>query len=111
MWIHGDLHPGNLIADGGSLRAIIDFGDVTSGDPAYDLAVAWLAFDADGRDAFRRATAGRYDDDAWRRARAWAAAVAVLLLAHSDDEPAYATLAAETLVELEADPAAMERTY
>ncbi|WP_137844867.1 aminoglycoside phosphotransferase family protein [Microbacterium sp. 2FI] len=111
LWIHGDLHPGNLIADGGSLHGIIDFGDVTSGDPAYDLAVAWLAFDADGRDAFRRATAGRYDEDAWRRARAWAAAVAVMLLSHSDDAPAYAELAAATLLELEADPASLADGY
>ena len=46
VWIHGDLHPGNLVARGSELVAIIDFGDVTAGDPAYDLAVAWLAFDA-----------------------------------------------------------------
>lgn len=100
VWIHGDLHPGNLIAHGGDLIALIDFGDVTAGDPAYDLAIAWLAFDPAGRAAFRAATEDRYDHAAWVRARAWAAAVSVLLLTHSDDDPEYAALARETLGEL-----------
>ena len=102
VWIHGDLHPGNLLAEGGTLVGIIDFGDVTAGDPAYDLAVAWLGFDQGGRAAFVRATRARYDDDTWTRARAWAAAVAVLLLAHSDDNPDYARLGADAVQELTA---------
>lgn len=100
VWIHGDLHPGNLVADGGTLRGIIDFGDVTAGDPAYDLAVAWLAFDPSGREAFIAATGARYDADAWRRAHAWAAGFTVLLLAHSDDTPDFAALARDALVEV-----------
>jgi len=99
MWIHGDLHPGNLVVRDGGLAAIIDFGDVTAGDPAYDLAVAWLAFDATGRHRFRSALADRYDDAIWMRTRGWAVAVAILLLHHSDDAPAYARLGAETLAE------------
>ncbi len=89
VWIHGDLHPGNLIARGGQLIALIDFGDVTAGDPAYDLAIAWLAFDAVGRAAFRAALSDRYDSPTWVRAKAWAAAFAALLLNHSDDAPEY----------------------
>jgi aminoglycoside phosphotransferase (APT) family kinase protein len=100
VWIHGDLHPGNLIADGGTLTGIIDFGDVTAGDPAYDLAVAWLAFDRSGRHAFIAATAGRYNAPTWVRARAWAGAIAVMLLAHSDDNPDYAALGRESLAEV-----------
>ncbi|MET0781915.1 MAG: aminoglycoside phosphotransferase family protein [Microbacterium sp.] len=99
-WIHGDLHPGNLVARGGELVAIIDFGDVTAGDPAYDLAVAWLAFDAAGRSAFVAATGDRYDAATWTRAHGWAAAVALMLLDQSDDNPEYATLGAEALSEL-----------
>lgn len=102
VWIHGDLHPGNLIAEGHALRGIIDFGDVTGGDPAYDLAVAWLAFGASGRAAFIGATGDRYDAATWTRARAWAAAVAVMLLAHSDDDPLYGTLGTESLHEVSA---------
>lgn len=97
VWVHGDLHPGNLLTLNGSLHAIIDFGDVTSGDPAYDLAAAWLTFDPVGRTAFVAATNGRYDAAAWTRARAWAVAVALMLLAHSDDNPAYARLGRASL--------------
>jgi aminoglycoside phosphotransferase (APT) family kinase protein len=100
VWVHGDLHPGNLVDDDGALAAIIDFGDVTAGDPAYDLAVAWLAFDEPARSHFIASTAERYDGATWTRARAWAAAVAVLLLTHSDDEPAFAALGRETVAEL-----------
>lgn len=100
VWIHGDLHPGNLVADGGALTGIIDFGDVTAGDPAYDLAVAWLAFDEHGRRAFIAATEYRYDSDTWIRARAWAGSFAVTLLTHSDDNPDYAELGRESLAEV-----------
>ncbi|WP_405372563.1 MULTISPECIES: aminoglycoside phosphotransferase family protein [unclassified Microbacterium] len=84
VWVHGDLHVGNLICRGGELRAIIDFGDLTSGDPACDLAVAWLAFTTDGRAVFRAELQGRYDPHIWRRARAWAVAIASLV-ADADD--------------------------
>lgn len=100
VWIHGDLHPGNLVAEGGRLTGIIDFGDVTGGDPAYDLAIAWLAFGAAGRRRFITATDGRYDTATWTRARAWAAAVAAMLLRHSDDEPDYAALGRSALEEI-----------
>ena len=104
VWIHGDLHPGNLIAQGPRLTGIIDFGDVTAGDPAYDLALAWLAFDRAGRERFMTATGrgtthGR-EPATWVRARAWAAAVALMLLTHSDDDPPYAALGRETLAEV-----------
>jgi aminoglycoside phosphotransferase (APT) family kinase protein len=100
VWIHGDLHPGNLVARGSELVALIDFGDVTAGDPAYDLAVAWLAFDASGREVFRGAIGDRYGKSTWVRARAWAVAVSVLLLSHSDDNPDYARLGGDALAEL-----------
>jgi len=99
VWIHGDLHPGNLVVADGRLAAIIDFGDVTAGDPAYDLAIAWLAFDAAGRDRFIAALAGLHDDATWTRARGWAVAVAAMLLDHSDDNPEYAALGAQALAE------------
>jgi aminoglycoside phosphotransferase (APT) family kinase protein len=100
VWIHGDLHPGNLVAEGARLVGIIDFGDVTGGDPAYDLAVAWLAFDRAGRARFVAACGDRYDRSTWTRARAWASAVAVLLLMHSDDDPDYAALGRSALEEI-----------
>ncbi|ALX66863.1 aminoglycoside phosphotransferase family protein [Microbacterium sp. XT11] len=89
VWIHGDLHPGNIVVCDGRLRALVDFGDVTRGDPAYDLASAWMLFDADGRSEFRAATGDRYDEHTWTRARAWASYIATTLLTLSDDRPEY----------------------
>lgn len=100
VWIHGDLHPGNLVSRDGDLAGIIDFGDVTAGDPAYDLAVAWLAFDAAGRERFMAAVGSRYDAHIWVRAHAWAAAVVLTLLAHSDDNPAYLALGRDAATEV-----------
>ncbi|MGR0318602.1 aminoglycoside phosphotransferase family protein [Agromyces sp. ZXT2-3] len=81
-WVHGDPHPGNLLVragSGGALRltALLDFGDLTSGDPATDLAAAWLVFDTAGRERFRsRVEAMRATDAAdWTRARGWALAM------------------------------------
>lgn len=103
VWIHGDLHPGNILVHEGSLTALIDFGDVTVGDPAYDLASAWLLFDAPGRQAFRAATGHRYDDATWVRARAWAAYIALMLLTQSDDRPDHLAVGQSTAAELDAD--------
>jgi aminoglycoside phosphotransferase (APT) family kinase protein len=99
VWIHGDLHPANLVATGSTLRALIDFGDVTAGDPAYDLAAAWIVFDSIGRRRFVAAMPS-HDRSTWVRARAWAAAVAVLMLSHSDDAAGFAALAHETIEQL-----------
>ena len=103
VWVHGDLHPGNLLVRDGSLAALIDFGDVTSGDPAYDLASAWMLFDAPGRAEFRASTGSRYDDATWVRARAWAAYIALVLLTQSDDRPDHLAVGQSTVAELEAD--------
>jgi aminoglycoside phosphotransferase (APT) family kinase protein len=103
VWIHGDLHPGNMLVEDGTLAALIDFGDVTVGDPAYDLASSWMLFDASGREAFRRATGSRYDDATWVRARAWAAYIALILVTQSDDRPEYFAVGASTADALDAD--------
>lgn len=44
-WLHGDLHPRNVITSDGRLRGVIDWGDATVGDPSVDLCSAWLLFD------------------------------------------------------------------
>jgi len=89
LWLHGDLHPANLVTGGGRLAAVVDFGDLTAGDPATDLAAAWLVFDGAGRRAFRSSLEIRPDFDArtWQRARGWALNMATALLANSDDSP------------------------
>lgn len=92
VWLHGDLHPGNLLVDGGRLSSVIDFGDITSGDPATDLAVAWGLLPPDARPALRDAAGEAADDRTWARARGWALVLGLAYLAHSADAPAYGEL-------------------
>lgn len=91
LWIHGDLHSGNLLVRDGRLSAVIDFGDLTSGDPATDLAVAWMVLTPAARPTFRAAVAraGEWTDDhVWTRARGWALALGLAFLASSRDDAA-----------------------
>ena len=82
LWLHGDLHPSNMLTHHGRLSAVIDFGDVTSGDPATDLALAWMMFELRERDVFRRAAA--IDDETWRRAAGWALNLSLAYLTGDD---------------------------
>jgi aminoglycoside phosphotransferase (APT) family kinase protein len=91
LWLHGDLHPANLlVGTTGHLRAVLDFGDLTAGDPATDLAVAWLAFEPDARAVFReRVTESTGTGaDTWLRARAWALSFGTAFVAHSEEASA-----------------------
>jgi len=77
-WIHGDLHPGNLLVDRGQLSAVIDFGGLGVGDPACDFAAAWTLFSGESRVAFR--TALSIDDASWARGRGWALSTGLIAL-------------------------------
>lgn len=44
VWVHGDMLPGNLLMEGGHLRAVIDFSGLGIGDPACDMMIAWRFF-------------------------------------------------------------------
>lgn len=81
VWLHGDLHGRNVLVRDGRFTAIIDWGDVTSGDAACDLASIWMLFE----DPSVRANAlDRYGADEALRRRALGAAIsfAAVLLAH-----------------------------
>lgn len=95
LWLHGDLHPANILVHRGRISAVIDFGDVTSGDPAADLSVAWMLFSAEAREAFRHAY-GRADEHTWARARGWALVLSLVFLAHSADNPLMAGIGQRT---------------
>jgi len=79
VWIHCDLHAGNLLQVDGRLSAVIDFGLVGVGDPAVDLSPAWAFLPAEARRPFRDAIGP--DEAAWARGRGWAFSIAVVTLA------------------------------
>ncbi|MFF4490714.1 aminoglycoside phosphotransferase family protein [Streptomyces sp. NPDC001544] len=71
VWLHGDLHPANVVVAAGTLAGVIDFGDVCAGDPATDLAAAWLLLPAGAAWRFF-ATYAEADPATVGRARGWA---------------------------------------
>lgn len=102
VWVHGDVHPGNLVADDrGGLSAVIDFSDLCAGDPACDLAIAWTGFTAAGRAAFREGLGDAYDEPMWRRARGWAVAMATLV--QDADDAGLRAMASHTADQLAGD--------
>lgn len=102
QWVHGDPHPLNFIVHRGALAAVVDFGDLTSGDPASDLATAWQTFDWEGRASFvvRYAELTGRDEALWRRARGWAVAYAAISLAMSPDHPDFTAIAEHIIGQL-----------
>ena len=102
VWLHGDPHPWNLVHRQERLAGLIDFGDVCAGDPASDLATAWLTLDATQRSAFRGIAdaSGRYDDDAWRRAAAWAAIYVTALVANPESSQEFAGVVEHAVAQL-----------
>lgn len=97
-WIHGDLHPGNVLVRDGALAGVLDWGDMARGDRATDLAAPWMLLEsADARleclrelDALGGATLAR--------ARGWAVYFgSVFLDAGLAGEPRYVALGAAIL--------------
>ncbi|MER6761691.1 MULTISPECIES: aminoglycoside phosphotransferase family protein [Amycolatopsis] len=70
VWVHGDLHPGNLLMADGRVSAVLDFGGLGVGDPACDALIAWTLLPASAREIFR-AESG-FDEDTWTRGRGYA---------------------------------------
>lgn len=79
VWVHGDLHPANVVVSAGTLSGIVDFGDMFAGDPAWDLAAAWVLLPTGTASRFfdRYAHA---DEAAIRRARGLAAMKSLFLM-------------------------------
>ena len=102
-WAHGDLHPLNLACQHGALTGVLDFGDLTAGDPAVDLSAAWTVFDGPGRAAL--VDAYQPDPHTVRRAAGWALNHGLACVAGSADHPAVARIGERTLDRLlEAPP-------
>jgi aminoglycoside phosphotransferase (APT) family kinase protein len=97
-WLHGDLHPRNVLVEHGAITGIIDWGDLTAGDRAADLAAIWMLFaEAAARQA-ALAAYGELSEATLQRARGWAALFGVLLLDSGlIDNPRNAVIGARTL--------------
>ena len=102
VWIHGDLHAGNLLVDDGRLSAVIDFGGLGVGDPACDFMAAWTLFSGESRDAFR--TALSIDDASWARSRGWALSTGLIALPYYlHTNPVIVAMARHQIAEVLAD--------
>ncbi len=97
-WLHGDLHPRNILVEAGRLAAVIDWGDLAAGDCATDLAAIWMLFEAPEA---RRAALEAYGPPSAatvRRAEGWAIFFgSVLLETGLRDNPRFARIGEHTL--------------
>ena len=96
-WVHGDLHARNVLVENGHLAGIIDWGDMTSGDGAVDLAAAWMLFESA---EVRKQVLSSYGacPNMCRRAFGWAVFSGVLLLDTGlVDNPQHAAMGKATL--------------
>lgn len=84
VWCHGDLHPFNMLAHEGDLSAVLDWGDMHAGEPAPDLASAWMLLPTSSHARFRGAY-GEIDDATWERAHAWALFFGVMFVSAGED--------------------------
>ncbi|WP_187782149.1 aminoglycoside phosphotransferase family protein [Gimesia chilikensis] len=100
VWIHGDLHPRNVIVRDGALVGLIDWGDVSAGDPATDLACTWLLLETP---ASRTAFLDIYDAEPCliQRALGWALLMGLILL--DSGERRHVSLGQATLRRILAD--------
>jgi aminoglycoside phosphotransferase (APT) family kinase protein len=79
-WLHGDLHPRNILVENGAITGIIDWGDITSGDIATDLASVWMLFSKQTVREKVITEYGNISEATLQRAKGWAIVFAVLLL-------------------------------
>lgn len=102
VWVHGDLHAGNLLVQQGRLTGVIDFGGLGVGDPACDVMAAWVFLSAENRGLFRAVL--QVDDATWARGRGWALSFGLIALPYYHiTNPVLAEIARRTINEALAD--------
>ena len=94
-WIHGDLHARNVLVRHGRLSAVLDWGDMTAGDRAVDLAATWILLSQVQERERLMSRCHAISRQTWTRARGWALMYALIVLCSGDPEhrePGQATL-------------------
>ena len=97
VWVHGDLHPRNLVVRDGRMSGLIDWGDLHAGDRAVDLAGVWMLLPERLHELVRDDLG--VDDGTWARARGWALVLGVMFarIGRRDGDAWFAALAETTL--------------
>jgi aminoglycoside phosphotransferase (APT) family kinase protein len=102
-WLHGDLHARNVLVNDGTITGIVDWGDLTAGDAATDLAAAWMLF---REPEARRVCLDHYraPRDLRARAKGWVVFFGTVLLETGlVDNPRHAAMGEATLRRLAVD--------
>ncbi|MGJ6967603.1 phosphotransferase [Streptosporangium sp. G11] len=71
-WLHCDLHPANILTTDGTICGAIDFRDLFPGDPACNLAAAWILLPDGTADRLHDNYQPASDAVPLRSARRWA---------------------------------------
>jgi aminoglycoside phosphotransferase (APT) family kinase protein len=79
-WIHGDLHPQNVVVKDGELSGVIDWADIAAGDCATDLATVWMLLPTVAARESAIEEYGSIPAATWSRALGWAINLGSLLL-------------------------------
>ena len=79
-WIHGDLHPQNVLVKDGELSGVIDWADIAAGDSATDLATVWMLLPTVAARESAIEEYGSIPAATWSRALGWAINLGCLLL-------------------------------
>jgi aminoglycoside phosphotransferase (APT) family kinase protein len=101
VWMHGDLHPANLLVHRGRLSGVLDFGLVAVGDPACDVMAAWTFLPAPARERFRAALPA--GEAVWARAQGWALDFGLRCAVHAAGDPVLGGIGRRTVREVAAD--------
>lgn len=103
-WLHGDLHARNVLVENGAITGIIDWGDITSGDVATDLAAIWILFSDQRARQQAIAAYATASEATLQRAKGWAIFFGIVLLdAGLVDNPRNASIGEKTLHRVLAD--------
>lgn len=96
LWLHGDIHGGNLLKQDGRLSGVIDWGLSGIGDCACDLSAAWVLFDEVDRSKFLDAM--RASESEMLRGAGWALSIAAIFLAYNRNRDVSKAMSERTIL-------------